>query len=236
MKRSPPHPDPHHHTAPVELDDPRDALALPADENADLCAGCIKCCTYISVEVDAPRAAWEYDQWIWALHHQGIELYLERPERWFLHVESRCRKLNDAGRCSIYGHHPVLCREYDPRACERRLPLADVRAWFKSGEELEAWIQRERPAHWRQLRRYRAPRAAEPREPSAAPAFIALSSIGAKHPPEPPAKAGTRRRTIAPKAGSARGTGAGAQPRGEVVRRRRAFQSASRRRASSGVS
>src|SRR5207253_3156380 len=56
---------------------------------------------------------------------------------------------------SIYGRHPVLCREYDPRTCERRLPLSDIRAWFADAEQLEAWIQRERPAHWKRLTAYR---------------------------------------------------------------------------------
>ena len=135
--------------------DPRDALALTPTENADLCAGCVKCCTYIAVEIDAPRAAWEYDQWIWALHHQGIEVYVERPERWFLHVEARCRQLNSAGRCSIYGRHPVLCREYDPRECERRLPLTEIKAWFHNAAEFEAWIQEKRPKHWARLMAYR---------------------------------------------------------------------------------
>ena len=154
MKR-PQHPDPHHHTKPVALEDERDALELSADENADLCRGCVKCCTYITVEVDAPRAAWEYDQWIWALHHRGIQLYVERPERWFLHVETVCLQLNDEGRCSIYGRHPVLCREYDPRTCERRLPLADIRAWFASAQQFENWIRAERPRHWERLMAYR---------------------------------------------------------------------------------
>jgi Fe-S-cluster containining protein len=155
MTHKAPHPDPHHHTVRAPIEDSRDAKDLSASENADLCGGCVKCCTYITVEIDAPRAAWEYDQWIWALHHEGIEVYVERPERWFLHVEAGCRKLNDAGRCSIYGRHPVLCREYDPRACERRLPLADVRAWFHDGEEFERWIQAARPAHWQRLMDYR---------------------------------------------------------------------------------
>jgi Fe-S-cluster containining protein len=218
VKRDRPHPDPHHHTAPVELEDPRDALALPAEENADLCAGCVKCCTYIAVEVDAPRAAWEYDQWIWALHHQGIELYVERPERWYLHVEARCRQLNSSGRCDIYGRHPVLCREYDPRSCERRLPLADVRAWFKSAEALEEWIQRERPAHWRQLQRYRKPQATQARPDSGtAPAFVALASLMTPAAGRPTGRLPAQRPSVPPS-------------------RRRAFQSASRRKASSGVS
>jgi hypothetical protein len=136
-------------------EDGRGALDLSAEENADLCSGCVKCCTYITIEIDAPRAAWEYDQWIWALHHKSIKLYLEKPERWFIHVDTVCDRLGDDGRCTIYGRHPVLCRKYDPRSCERRLPLADIVAWFDGPYEFEAWIQKKRPAHWARLMKYR---------------------------------------------------------------------------------
>ncbi len=141
--------------------DARDALELPATENADLCAGCTRCCETVSIEVDAPRSAWEYDQWVWVLHHRSLELYLEKPERWFLHIETRCEKLNEAGRCSIHGKHPVLCREYDPRVCERRLPLGDIAAWFKNADELELWLKARRPAHWRRLEAWRAEKAGQ---------------------------------------------------------------------------
>jgi hypothetical protein len=147
--------DPNHPRVGPSPEDRRGALQLSATENADLCRGCVKCCTYITVEIDSPRAAWEYDQWIWALHHERIQLYVERPERWYLHIEAVCRQLNEQGRCKIYGRHPVLCREYDPRTCERRLPLSDIRAWFDDAEQFEAWVQRERPAHWKRLMTYR---------------------------------------------------------------------------------
>ena len=133
-------------------------MHLSAAENAGLCHGCVTCCTYITVEIDAPRAAWEYDQWIWALHHHNIEIYVERPERWYLHVAAVCRQLKRDGRCAIHGRHPVLCREYDPRDCERRLPLADQRAWFHNAEEFEAWLTRERPVHWKRLMAHRKDR------------------------------------------------------------------------------
>jgi hypothetical protein len=147
---------------PVSVDgDGRPAAQLTATENADLCAGCVKCCTYITVEVDAPRAAWEYDQWIWALEHRGVSLYLERPEKWSVHFETVCENLTAAGRCAIHGRHPVLCREYDPRTCERRLPL-DMVAEFHNGRELEEWIQLRRPSHHRRLLAYRAEQPAGP--------------------------------------------------------------------------
>lgn len=129
-------------------DDGRDALALSAAENADLCAGCTTCCSYITVEVDKPRTPREYDQWLWAIMHRAVSLYVEKPERWFLCFETPCEHLDAAGRCGIHSRHPVLCREYDPRSCERRLPLADIRAWFRTAPEFEDWIRRERPKHW----------------------------------------------------------------------------------------
>lgn len=171
----PPHP-----AAPADEADERDATELSAAENADLCAGCVRCCTYVVIEIDAPHAGWEYDQWIWTLHHQGIEIYVERPEKWFLHIETRCRQLDARGRCGIYHERPVLCREYDPRGCERRYPLSEVRAWFHDAGELEAWLRAERPAHWQRLLAHRA-RAAAAEAPAmtAAPGFVALGSLAA---------------------------------------------------------
>lgn len=173
-------------------DDGRDALELSALENADLCAGCTRCCDTVSIEIDAPRSAWEYDQWVWVLHHRSLEVYVERPERWFLHIESRCNMLNEQGRCSIHGSHPILCREYDPRVCERRLPLLDIVAWFKNAGELELWLQDKRPSHWRRLVAWRrrkiasGEKAARRRRPAPMPAAalvqIAEAGSGAHEP------------------------------------------------------
>jgi len=140
---------------PAPPEDTRNALDLSATENADLCAGCVKCCTYVAVEIDPPGSPVDYDQWIWALHHKTISIYIEKPQKWFLCVDAVCEQLNDQGRCSIYGRHPVLCREYDPRECERRLPLTEIKAWFHNAYEFEAWIQRQRPKHWARLMAYR---------------------------------------------------------------------------------
>ena len=168
-------------TADAAAADAREARTLSAAENADLCAGCIRCCSYITVEIDAPRAAWEYDQWIWALHHRGISLYVERPEAWYVHVETRCERLDAHGRCSIHGRHPVLCRDYDPRSCERRLPLTEMRAWFDTADELEEWIRVERPRHWERLLAFRRA-AGEVTPPTSRPngtadSFIPLASV-----------------------------------------------------------
>lgn len=168
-------------------DDLRDALELGSQENADLCAGCTRCCETVSIEIDAPRSAWEYDQWVWVLHHETLEVYLEKPERWFLHIETRCAKLDHNGRCSIHGKHPILCREYDPRVCERRLPLADIAAWFKNADALEAWLQDHRPSHWNKLQAWRVKKIGTlarkaPKLPTRALVQIAEASVSSHEP------------------------------------------------------
>ena len=134
---------------------PVESRFMPRTESADLCAGCTACCSYITIEIDPPRQSWEYDQAIWMLHHHGIEMYVEQPEHWFVFVPTRCDQLNHEGRCAIHGRHPVLCRDYDPRDCERRNPLEQPRAWFKTAEDLESWLRENRPAHWRRLEKHR---------------------------------------------------------------------------------
>ncbi len=163
--------------------DPRGATELTAGENADLCSGCITCCTYITVEIDAPRSAWEYDQWIWALHHERVSLFLEKPERWFLQFDTRCERLDDRGRCSIYGRHPVLCRSYDPRSCERRLPLGDITATFRTADALETWIRNRRPRHWERLVAYRRANGEQPETSAGLIPVTALMGIAAAPPP-----------------------------------------------------
>lgn len=140
------------------LEDERDAIDLTADENADLCSGCTRCCETVSIEIDAPRSPWEYDQWIWVLHHRNLEIYLEKPEAWYLHIEAPCEQLKPNGHCAVYEERPVLCREYDPRGCERRAPLSDITAWFKNAANLERWLQEKRPAHWKRLVEHRKTR------------------------------------------------------------------------------
>ncbi len=178
------------------LEDERDALELDAGENADLCTGCTRCCETVSIEIDAPRSPWEYDQWIWVLHHRNLEVYVEKPERWYLHIDTRCEQLADDGRCRTYETRPVLCREYDPRSCERRFPLSDVAAWFKTAADLEAWLQEKRPGHWARLQEHRRAKAGATGNPSVlASALVQLAEPSAHEPTTRLPRKVARRRT-----------------------------------------
>ena len=142
----------------------------------------MRCCSYLSIAIDSPRSSWEYDQWIWALHHEKVSIYVERPEAWFIHFETRCSQLDGHGRCSIHGRHPMLCREYDPRDCERRHPLSDMRAWFSNAEELESWLRRERPGHFAKLMAWRKDRVETPANGAPQPSWIPLEALAMSRP------------------------------------------------------
>jgi hypothetical protein len=120
---------------------------LTPAQNMMLCAGCVRCCTYVAVEVDAPDTPWQYDQYVWLLYHKNIWMYVEKGNHWYVQFETVCDKLSPQGHCTVHGKHPVLCKNYDARSCERRGVLSDVIARFKDGDDLVRWIAEHRPKH-----------------------------------------------------------------------------------------
>ena len=125
---------------------PEEGPLSPA-QNMMLCAGCVRCCTYVAVEVDAPDTPWQYDQYVWLLYHKNIWMYVEKGNHWYVQFETVCDKLSPAGGCNVHGSHPVLCKKYDARSCERRGELSDMIARFHDGHDLVRWLAEKRPKH-----------------------------------------------------------------------------------------
>jgi len=144
---------------------------LSAAQCMSLCAGCQRCCTYVAVEVDAPDAPWMYDQYVWLLYHKGVWMYVEKGNKWFVQFETVCEKLAPSGACNVHGSHPVLCKDYDARTCERRGELSDISARFFDGDDLVRWLEAKRPAHYRRYRAWfdAAHAPAEPPAPGSKP-------------------------------------------------------------------
>lgn len=144
-----------------------DTGPLDAAQSMMLCAGCVRCCTYVAVEVDAPDTPWQYDQYVWLLYHRNIWMYVEKGNHWYVQFETVCEKLAPDGRCTVHGQHPALCRKYDARSCERRGELSDVIARFRDGHDLVRWLEANRPKHharyvaWFEKEHGRGPAAAD---------------------------------------------------------------------------
>lgn len=76
-----------------------------------------RCCRYITVSVDAPRARNDWDEFRWWLAHEGV-MVTKDEDGWMLHVQIRCRHLGADNECGIYDHRMVACAEYDAESCE----------------------------------------------------------------------------------------------------------------------
>jgi hypothetical protein len=131
----------------------------------------VRCCTYVAIEVDAPTSPWQYDQYIWLLYHRNVWMYLDRGNHWYVQFETVCNKLSPQGHCTVHGRHPVLCKDYDPRSCERRGDLSNTIARWSDGDELAAWLRERRPSHYRRWKAWYDKKHA-PKEYANAPAQV----------------------------------------------------------------
>lgn len=76
-----------------------------------------KCCTYITQQIDTPRAMLDFDQLLWQLSHHNVQAYKDE-DGWFLLINNTCSHLQAGGRCGIYAVRPQVCRNYDNDYCE----------------------------------------------------------------------------------------------------------------------
>jgi Fe-S-cluster containining protein len=84
------------------------------------CFECAKCCSYVAVEIDSPTTNAEYDQIVWYLYHENVEVFVDWEDAWHVLFRTRCEKLTSAGMCGVYERRPAICKDFDWRACEQR--------------------------------------------------------------------------------------------------------------------
>jgi Fe-S-cluster containining protein len=71
----------------------------------------------------------------WYLQHEGTSIFIEDGD-WYLHVENKCRQLDEANRCRIYPTRPDLCRGFETRECDFNGEPFDFEQWFKTPKAL----------------------------------------------------------------------------------------------------
>jgi Fe-S-cluster containining protein len=120
------------------------------------CFECAKCCTYVAVEIDTPTTNAEYDQIVWYLYHEHVEVFVDWEDAWHVLFRTRCEKLTSAGTCGVYAKRPAICKDFDWRECEQRYTPEDgppdKLAWANA-EGFLGWFERQRP---RAFARYQA--------------------------------------------------------------------------------
>lgn len=103
------------------------------------CIACQYCCTYVSLQIDVPRADKDFDSIRWYLAHKRIHIYINHEGAWYFLVNSECENLTAAG-CGIYENRFNICRDYDAAACEMTLGEPSEKVLFRSVEDFDRWL------------------------------------------------------------------------------------------------
>jgi len=106
------------------------------------CFGCgSECCQYFAVYIDEPTDLEEFDAVRWYLYHRKTSLYIDKHEDWYVHIDNSCRELDEHGKCRSYEGRPLVCRNYEPTACERAdIDVGNI-AEFESVQELDDFFK-----------------------------------------------------------------------------------------------
>ncbi|MCP4043859.1 MAG: YkgJ family cysteine cluster protein [Gammaproteobacteria bacterium] len=100
--------------------------AVVTDNRESKCGHCpgSKCCTYVTQEIESPRSKLDFDNLLWQISHEGVQVYKEKRS-WYLLFHNRCLHLQGDGRCGIYTERPQACREHSNDYCELDAPAED---------------------------------------------------------------------------------------------------------------
>lgn len=105
------------------------------------CLACTQCCHYVAIEIDTPETRKDFDHIRWYLYHPGIEIYIDHDDKWNVLFHSRCEQLEPDGKCAVYEHRPIICREYSERTCEPNTNEPAEKVLLKTGADLEEWMR-----------------------------------------------------------------------------------------------
>ncbi len=117
-------------------------VKITPENKCDFCTGSW-CCTYITHQIDTPRAMSDFDTLLWQVSHENVELYKD-DDGWFLMVITPCTHLEKDGRCGIYEQRPQICRDHTNDGCEfdGLCGEDDFDLYFKTHESLDKYCRK----------------------------------------------------------------------------------------------
>jgi hypothetical protein len=134
---------------------PADPLAGIEKQSDHPCFDCVRCCTYVAIEIDTPTTMKEYDYIVWYLYHQNVSIFVDWEGDWFIKFETRCRHLTSGGLCDIYASRPAICKDFDWRDCENRIGSEPADKWlFETSDQFLRWFEQRRPKTFRRFQKY----------------------------------------------------------------------------------
>ncbi|MSR86389.1 hypothetical protein EXS74_03260 [Candidatus Woesearchaeota archaeon] len=106
------------------------------------CEDCrAECCREVCVEMDAPETIEDWDILRWMVAHENVAVYIDDEDAWLVEFKTKCRKLNDQNRCTIYKTRPKICSEHPVDNCVVNADEPAEKLRFDTLEQVEKHIE-----------------------------------------------------------------------------------------------
>ena len=101
-----------------------------AKSSLDKCLRCgSACCRYLTVRLDTPRSILDFDNLLWKIYHENIQIFKDE-DGWYLLINNACTNLATDGKCLIYNERPHACRDHSVDNCDADNPIGEVVEYY----------------------------------------------------------------------------------------------------------
>ena len=91
--------------------------------------------------MDAPETIEDWDILRWMVAHENVAVYIDDEDAWLVEFKTKCRKLDDQNRCTIYKVRPKICSEHPVDNCVMNAKEPAEKLRFDTLEQVEKHIE-----------------------------------------------------------------------------------------------
>ena len=107
------------------------------------------CCTYVTVDLAAPKNWDDFDEIRWYILHKNVVVYkTQDEEEWRVEFIADCDYLDRANhRCTQYENRPDVCKEYTTEECDGvdELNPEGCEVFLQTEHDLKEYLKTHKP-------------------------------------------------------------------------------------------
>jgi len=97
-----------------------------------------ECCKKLAIEVDEPETEEDFDDVKWYLYHEGVSVFQDKNKVWCVLFDTKCKHLDENGKCEIYEKRPPVCREYSDCDLDNK---ENYLVYFETPEDVDRYVE-----------------------------------------------------------------------------------------------
>jgi len=113
-----------------------------SEKNKKLCDNCDLCCKYVAIEIDQPTTLEDYDNIIWQLLHENVNVFIDWEDDWYIEFITPCSYLDKKNKlCKIYKSRPNICRNYKQKESVGYNKEPAEKKYFKTADDFKKYLK-----------------------------------------------------------------------------------------------